>query len=468
VVMDHNKVQSDKPICEIVNLGNVEEKFRSFGWHVARCDGHDYEALGKVFREFRCIKNVPKILIADTIKGRGVSFMEHPQALKDGGGYYKWHAGAPADDKYLAGRQEIVDRINAGFAKHKLGVVKLVEIETEPAKETPKQLQGEPESRGSAKASIKATAEFVADAYGKALVEVAARRKDVVVLDADLAADCRVREFELTYPDRFIECGIAEQDMVSMAGGLARQGLLPVVNSFASFLASRSNEQIYNNAGEKTKIIYICHYAGLIPAGPGKSHQSIRDISLFGALPNCVILQPCNPAETKMVLDHAVETATENVMIRLVIGPSPEKIDLPKEYCLRPGQGVSLTEGKDALIFAYGPVMLHEAMQASKILVQEKFGLKVVNMPWLNRIDHKWLKSVVPPFKKLFVLEDHAPVGGLGDRLLEALNAEELLPGREFKVFGVEGYPACGTPLEALKYHSLDGASLAGRIRRNA
>src|SRR5207244_1235074 len=119
--------------------------------------------------------------------------------------------------------------------------------------------------------------------------------------------------------------GIAEQDMVSMAGGLARQGLLPVVNSFASFLASRANEQIYNNASEKTKIIYACHYAGLIPAGPGKSHQSVRDASLFGALPNCAIVHPGNAEATRAVVRWAVEQAGENVAIRLAIGPSPRK-----------------------------------------------------------------------------------------------------------------------------------------------
>ncbi len=93
-----------------------------------------------------------------------------------------------------------------------------------------------------------------------------------------------------------------------MAGGLALHGLLPVVNSFGVFLASRANEQIYNNATENTKIIYVCHYAGLIPAGPGKSHQSLRDISLFGALPNCVVLEPCNAVETRQALEWCVES----------------------------------------------------------------------------------------------------------------------------------------------------------------
>jgi transketolase len=297
-------------------------------------------------------------------------------------------------------------------------------------------------------------------------VDLAASRKELIVLDADLASDCKVRDFENTYPDRFIENGIAEQDMVSMAGGLARQGLLPVVNSFASFLASRANEQIYTNAGEKTKIIYALHYAGLIPAGPGKSHQSLRDISLVGALPNCTVLQPCNADETRMVVEYCVNEASENCAIRLIIGPSPRKIKLPAGYCLTPGQGAALTEGRDAILFAYGPVMLHEALLAGELLAERDFGLKVVNLPWLNRVDPVWLEKTIAPYELAFVLEDHAPVGGLMDHLLSLLAASSKRPLASHRLlqFAVEGYPACGTPQEALQFHRLDGASLAERI----
>lgn len=313
---------------------------------------------------------------------------------------------------------------------------------------------------------MKAAAEYVVEAYGKALVDIAARRPDLVVLDADLAADCRIRAFEQAYPERFIQNGIAEQDMVSMAGGLARMGLLPVVNSFASFLASRANEQIYNNATEKTKIIYALHYAGMIPAGPGKSHQSLRDIANLGSLPNCIIVQPGNLAETAMVVTWCVDEATENTAIRLAIGPSPRSITLPESYRLQVGHGVALTQGGDALLFAYGPVMLHEALTAAELLADEGFGLKVVNMPWLNRVDAAWLSETVAPYTDVFVLDDHAPVGGLGDSLLNALEVGGGLEGRRLHKLAVEGYPACGTPAEALRYHGLDGRSLAERVRK--
>lgn len=467
IIVDHNKVQSDKQVCEIADLGDLESKLRCFGWHIVRCSGHDFGQIEAAFSEFRRVSDRPKALIADTIKGRGVSFMEHPAALQTGKGYYRWHAGAPDDQSFVAAYGEIIGRVNASLRM--VGLGELVFEEADPAPKIEMSIAGnalgEPVSRGAeTNASLAMPNEYVVDAYGKALLAIAARRPDLVVLDADLAADCRVREFELTYPDRFIENGIAEQDMVSMAGGLARQGLLPVVNSFASFLASRANEQIYNNATERTKIIYVCTYAGLIPAGPGKSHQSVRDISLIASLPNCVILQPCNAYETDQALDYCVNVAHESCVLRLAIGPSPRAIQLPAGYRWSVGQGIGLTEGTEALLFAYGPVMLHEALLASEILQKTGFGLRIVNMPWLNRFDVSWLKDTTAPFGRIFVLEDHAVVGGLGDRLLDELVRNDLLGHRTYHKFGLEEYPACGTPIEVLEYHQLDGRSLVKRI----
>jgi transketolase len=468
VIVDHNKVQSDKLVQEIVDLGDLEAKFRTFGWHVKRCNGHDFVQLEEVLAGLKNIKGQPKILIADTIKGRGLSFMEHPFALKEGQGLYPWHAGAPDDASFDAGYREIVERINGTLQG--LGLPHIYQEELEPeakfikASNSPLHLEGEPVSQAAQSKWSKVSDEYVSKEFGKALVEISAKRRDLVVLDADLAADCRLRDFEAAYPERFIENGIAEQDMVSRAGGLARQGLLPVVNSFASFLASRANEQIYNNVTEKTRIIYVLHYAGLIPAGPGKSHQSLRDISLLAALPNLVILQPANAAETWMAAEYSVNQASESCALRLIIGPSPRKIGLPPDYRLREGKGVSLTAGEHALIFAYGPVMLHEALLASELLAERGFGLQVVNMPWLNRIDVPWLKDLVGPHRNIYVLEDHMLVGGLGDHLLDTLITHNLLGHRVFHRFGLEGMPACGTPAEVLNYHRLDGGSLAEQI----
>jgi len=459
VVVDRNQLQSDKPTEQIVSLGDLEAKLTSFGWHAASCDGHDHAALREALDKFRSVDDRPQALVAETIKGKGVSFMEQSPALAEGGGFYRWHAGAPGDEDYERARDEIVKRIGERLAEVGLGPLVLEAVEP-VAEEPAASLEAEPESGAGSPEQAKVTDEYVVEAYGQALLELGAENDRLVVLDADLASDCRIRAFELEYPDRFLECGIAEQDMVSAAAGLARQGLLPVVNSFASFLASRANEQIYNQASEGTKVVYALHYAGLVPAGPGKSHQSLRDVSLLAALPNMEIVQPGNAEETRAVVRWAVEEAEQSVAIRLAIGPSPRRIELPETYRLEPGRGSMLREGADALLVAYGPVMLHEALTASELLALRGVRPAVLNMPWLNRFDAAWLAEKVAPHERVFVLEDHAPVGALGDALRRELG------GRAVTVFGVEGWPACGTPAEALRVHRLDGASVAERILR--
>jgi transketolase len=447
-IVDFNKIQTDKSVKDIIDLGDLAKKIQGFGWHVETCNGHDFAELENAFSRLKLIDDRPKALIADTIKGKGVSFMEGPRALQEGNGLYPWHSGAPDDDTFEAGYAEIVDRINA----------RLQELDLEPLKIRVMA------TREKNRVTLKGTAEKVVTAYGEALVDIGALRKDVVVLDADLSADCGLRPFEKAYPERFIENGIAEQDMVSTAGGLALQGFLPVVNSFGVFLASRSNEQIYNNATEKTKIIYACHYAGLIPAGPGKSHQSLRDISLFGALPNCFIIEPCNGLETKQALAWCVDHAKQNCMLRLIISPSPRTIVLPENYRFSFGKGAVVTDGRDAVLFSYGPVMMNEALTAAELLKEKGVSLKVVNLPWLNEVDLNWLAEISADCEYFFTLDNHSGYGGLGDLLLNALMSSPELRAKRLVKFAIEDFPACGTPKEVLAYHRLDGEHLAERI----
>jgi transketolase len=448
-VVDRNELQSDKPTEQILALGPLEAKLRAFGWHVETCNGHDHDAIARAFADMSgAPDDVPKALVAHTIKGRGVSFMEHPAALREGDGTYRWHAGAPDDEHFARAHAELLARIRERLPDLRLEPVP-------PLEETAASLAGEPESGAGTR---RVTDEYVAVAYGEELLELVRTRPDLVVLDADLASDCRIRAVELEHPSRFVENGIAEQDMVSMAAGLARQGLLPVVNSFASFLASRANEQIYNQASEGTKVVYALHYAGLIPAGPGKSHQSIRDVSLLGALPGLTIVQPANGDEAKALVRWAVEEAGGPVAIRLAIGPSPRRIDLP---AVPPpvGRGHVLAEGDGPPLLAYGPVMLHEALVAAETLGGRGIRPRVIAMPWLNRFDPDWLAGELAPQADVFVVEDHSPVGGLADALRRALE-----PTTRVTAFGVEGWPVCGTPPEALRVHGLDGSTLADRV----
>jgi transketolase len=447
VIVDHNTVQSDRLVAEICDLGDLEAKGRAFGWHVERCDGHEPIAIERALRHCRAVTDRPQLIVADTIKGRGVSFMEHPRALDEDGGSYRWPSGAPDDESFARACRELIERIDARLAARGVAAVE----------RSPLSQDAVPDAGGAT--------ESIGRAYGEALLAMAPRAPAMIVLDADLALDCHVRPFERACPGRFIEIGIAEQDMVSTAGALARQGFLPVVNTFAAFLAARANEQIYNNVCEGARIVYAAHYAGLIPAGPGSSHQSVRDISLLGGLPDVVMLQPCCADEARMAVEYAVLRASVTCVLRMNIGPAPA-IALPAGYRLEPGRGVTVAgDGHAPLkIIAYGPVMVRQALVARDHLAVVGHRCDVINLPWLNRVDDLWLQDLAATAVEIAVVEDHAPVGAVGDLLLRRLNELRLLHGRSVTVFGVDGLCACGSQEEALRHHGLDGVSLAGRI----
>jgi len=137
---------------------------------------------------------------------------------------------------------------------------------------------------------------------------------------------------------------------------------------------------------------------------------------------------------------------------------------LPEDYDFSFGKGTVLKGGKDAVLFSYGPVMLHEALTAAEMLAAQEFSLKVVNLPWLNRIDHSWLVDTIGDCKTIFSLDNHSEYGGLGDLLLNSLMSSDGLRDKKLIKFAVEEHPACGTPPEALAYHRLDGKNLVARV----
>ena len=444
VIVDHNKIQSDTWVRDVADLGDLEAKFRIFGWKVARCDGHDFSTLATTLRRLRRTSDRPKVLIADTVKGKGVSFMESA-AMKPGERFYRFHSGAPDDDSYARALQEL--------AEHAAGQLAVLG-------EPPLQLEMRPRfDRPSAQG-----AQRLIPAYSRALLAEAERNPRLVALDADLELDCGLIAFRERFPDRYVECGIAEQDMVSQAGGMALRGLLPVVHSFACFLSTRANEQIYNNATERTKIIYVGSLAGLLPSGPGHSHQSVRDISVLASIPGLVLLEPSCEDEVAAAVEYCVRGTAESCYLRLVSIPCQVPYQLPAEYRLAEGRGVALTEGEDAILFAYGPVLLAQAYEAAVRLRKEQgVGLTVINLPWLNRVDDSWLLDTIGDCRQVFTLDDHYVAFGQG-QMLAARIAALGSPGVVVRQLGLDALPVCGQNSEALVAHELDAGGLARQV----
>ena len=443
-IVDHNKIQSDTWVSSVSHLGDVEAKFRAFGWHVARCDGHDVAALQHIFRTFDGVTGQPKVLIADTVKGKGVSFMEGP-ATKPGE-LYGFHSGAPSEHSYTAGVQELLDAANTLFGELGLGIVR-TEARTRNPRREPRQ-----------------TDNLIA-AYERALVELAERHPHVMVLDADLVKDCGLITFARRFPERFVECGIAEQDMVSMAAGMARRGVLPIAHSFACFLAARPNEQIYNQCSERSKVIYVGSLAGLLPGGPGHSHQSVRDIGALGSVPNLLLAEPCCEAEVAALVDTLVNGVSESAYLRLVSVKWPMPFAYP-QHAVRVGAGWTITDGEDLVVFGYGPWMLANAFEAARQL-QEGTGtsVRLVNLPWLNRVDADWLRDTVGSCRSVVTLDNHYLHGGQGEMIAAAIAGLGLERSPRVTRVGVTELPECGTNDEVLAYHRLDVLSLVEAFR---
>ena len=441
-IVDHNKIQSDTWVSRVSDLGDLEAKFASFGWHVARVDGHDVPAIARALADLDGVRGKPKVLIADTVKGRGVSFMEGT-ALEPADRLYRFHSGAPDDVTYAKAAAELVARVDGALAS-----VGAAPVSLEVCDRPPRPAPGP-------------TAQRLVAAYSRALVAHARENPRIVAFDADLALDTGLLPFEAAFPDRFVECGIAEQDMVSQAGGAALKGLLPVVHSFACFLSDRPNEQIYQNATERTKIVYVASLAGLVPGGPGHSHQSVRDIAALSAVPGLVMIEPSCEREVADAVAYCLAGTRASCYLRLVSVPWEVPFELPGDYRLVEGRGVTLVEGGDGVVFGYGPVLLGEAVKAAALLrAREGIRLRVVNLPWLNRVDADWFAAMVEDVPAVFTLDNHFVTGGQGDMLLRTLAERPGAPKSVVRRLGLTDIPVCGTNDEVLRAHRLDADSL--------
>lgn len=443
VVVDHNKMQSDTFVAKVSDLGNLSAKFRSFGWAVARCNGHNFQALGRVLGRSRR-RSQPLAVIADTVKGHGVSFMEHTSFDSDVE-EYPFHSGAPDREVHRRACAEILARLNRRLRILGLGRCPLQPVFLD-APAPPARL------------------ERLIPAYSRALVSLAARDPRVVALDADLAKDTGVLEFKKRFPRRYFECGIAEQDMVSMAGGLALQGKIPVVHSFACFLASRANEQIFNNATEKTRVVYVGSLAGVLPGGPGPSHQGVRDLAALSGVPGLVVLEPSREKEVEPCLRWCLRQNRGPVYLRLASVPfEPPPLPAPRGLP-RVGRGWRVLEGSGLMVVTGNPVLLGQAAHAALALKRQTgWSPALFSWPWLNLIDSPWFLRLAHRFRKVMVLENHLVSGGLGDGFARIL-AQARNPNATLHRVAVPPTPPSGWNHEVLQKLGMDHESLAKKF----
>ena len=299
------------------------------------------------------------------------------------------------------------------------------------------------------------------EAYGEALKEIGGKNEQIVVLDADLSKSTKTNVFAKAYPQRFFNVGIAEQNLVGTAAGLAASGKIPFVSTFAMFAAGRAFEQIRNSVCyPKLNVKVAATHAGLTVGEDGASHQAIEDVSLMRSLPNMTVLVPADEEETRQAIAWASEYQGP-VYIRL--GRMSVDNVSPEGYVFAPAKAAVLTEGNDVTLIANG-VMVTAALEAAKTLAAEGIQARVINMASVKPLDAAAVVSAAKETGAIVTCEEHSIIGGLGSAVAEVLS--EQAPAPMERVGVKDTFGESGKPKELLAKYGLTADDVAAAARR--
>ena len=300
-------------------------------------------------------------------------------------------------------------------------------------------------------------------AYGKALMKYADKYPEIVVLDADLSAATKTQEFVKKYPERSLNVGISEQDLIGTAAGLSTAGLIPFASTFAIFAAGRATDQIrncvaYNNMNVKI----VGTHGGLNVGEDGGSHQALEDLAIMRAIPNMTVLVPCDAEEVYQVVEAAI-LHKGPVYIRLGrdffpnVKKSNESFEIGKAYILR--------EGSDVALFAHG-MMVSSCLEASDTLSKIGISAAVINVPTIKPFDTQTVIDVIKTVKAVITVEEHMINGGLGSIVAEAIS-ESGISGVPFKRMGVDDrFGQTGTTKELLQEYQLTSLDIEKAVQQ--
>ena len=304
------------------------------------------------------------------------------------------------------------------------------------------------------------------EAYGKALVKLSNINENVVVLDADLSKSTKTADFKAVAPERFINMGIAEANMMGFAAGLSTCGKVPYVSTFAMFAAGRAFEQIRNSICYPNLNVKVCAtHAGLTVGEDGATHQSVEDISLMRSIPNMTVINPADAVETEAAI-LAIADYNEPCYVRLG-RLAVNTINDEKNYKFEIGKGVTLEDGNDVTIVATG-MMVDLALQAKNDLSKEGISARVINIHTIKPIDKELLVKAAKETGAIVTAEEHSVIGGLGSAVSEVITEEVPVPVLKVGIkdtFGESGKPGellekYGLTTQAIVEHSKKAISL--------
>ena len=299
------------------------------------------------------------------------------------------------------------------------------------------------------------------ESYGNALVELGAEHDNLIVLDADLAAATKTGVFKKAYPDRHIDCGIAECNMMGIAAGLSTTGIVPFASTFAMFAAGRAFEQVRNSIGYPHLNVKIgATHAGISVGEDGATHQCNEDIALMRTIPGMVILNPADDVEAKACVKAAYEY-NGPVYLRFGRLAVPVINDRP-DYKFELGKGVVLREGKDVTIVATG-LCVSSALEAAEKLAADGIDAKIINIHTIKPLDEELIVAAAKETGKVVTVEEHSVIGGLGSAVCDALAEKCPVPVKKIGVQDVFG--ESGPAAALLAKYKLDGEGVYEQVK---
>lgn len=299
------------------------------------------------------------------------------------------------------------------------------------------------------------------ESYGNALVELGNKHEDVVVLDADLAAATKTGTFKKAFPERHIDCGIAECNMIGVAAGIATTGKVPFASSFAMFAAGRAFEQVRNSVGyPKLNVKIGATHAGISVGEDGATHQCNEDIALMRTIPGMVVINPSDDVEAKAAVEAAYEHVGP-VYLRFGRLAVPVINDKP-DYKFELGKGVVLREGKDVTIVATG-LPVSNCLEAAEKLAADGIDAKVINIHTIKPLDEELIAEAAKETGKIVTVEEHSVIGGLGSAVCDVV--AEKAPAKALKIGINDTYGESGPAVELVKKYGLDADSIYEKVK---
>ncbi|MBQ1976443.1 MAG: transketolase family protein [Clostridia bacterium] len=298
------------------------------------------------------------------------------------------------------------------------------------------------------------------EAYGNALAEFGAKYENLVVLDADLAAATKTSTFKKAFPDRFFDCGIAENNMINVAVGLSLSGKIPFASTFAMFAAGRSYEQIRNSIGyPHTNVKIGATHAGITVGEDGATHQCNEDLALMRTIPGMTILNPADAVEARLAVEAAIKMQGP---CYLRFGRMAVPVIFDKDYKFEIGRGVKLADGTDVSLIATG-IEVEQALAARELLAAEGISASVINIHTIKPLDEDLVVAEAQKTGAIVTCEEHSIIGGLGGAVAECLSAK--CPTPVLRVGVEDTFGRSGPAKELVSYFGLDAAAIAAKAK---